>query len=99
MIGRLGGDVFECEYARHPDGCGRTIHCSGCAIRRSVTTTFQTGQALHHVPAQLKQYPQENRQVEMLISTEKVGDTVWLRIEALSPADGPCPAPTDEASR
>ncbi len=91
IVGHLGGDIFECEYARLPRGCGQTIHCSGCAVRRSVMTTFTTGKPCRRVPAQLRPYPKdaEHRQIDLLISTEKVGDTVWLQIDEVS-----APAPS-----
>jgi PAS domain-containing protein len=80
--GRLRGVVFECAYARLPEGCGRTIHCSGCAIRRAVYQTFETGQTLEHLPATLRcgnlDQPDE---IDLLISTEKMGNVVLLRID------------------
>ncbi len=80
--GRRGGDVFECAYARLPEGCGKTVHCSGCAIRRSVTWTFITGESLNQVPAYLnRDMDTQFRQLGMLISTEKVWDMVLLRID------------------
>ena len=36
IIGNPGGNVFECEYAYLPEGCGKTIHCSACTIRKRV---------------------------------------------------------------
>ena len=39
IIGHRGGEVFECAHARLPGGCGRTMHCSGCTVRRTVTDT------------------------------------------------------------
>jgi hypothetical protein len=80
--GYLGGDVFECEYAKLPGGCGETIHCSGCTIRRTVTKTLQTGESQHQVPAYLNQAtPDGTQQVHLLISTEKVENVVLLQID------------------
>ena len=77
----LGGDVFECAYARLPGGCGNTYHCSGCVIRRSVTDTYQTGKPANRIPATLKQNSPENPQeIKYLISTEKFGAYVILKI-------------------
>jgi len=84
--GKPGGDVFECEYAALPEGCGNTIHCSGCAIRRSVEETHATGRSLDRVPATLHQRTSGKRQkIRFLISTEKVGELVLLRIDQIKP--------------
>lgn len=78
----LLGNVFECAHARLPEGCGRTLHCSGCAIRRSVMKTHTTGEPQLRVPATLKRgLPGENLSLSLLITTVKAGDSVMLRIE------------------
>jgi PAS domain-containing protein len=87
---RRGGDVFECAYARLPGGCGRTLHCSGCAIRRSVTETFATGRPKISVPAPLRHESRdgEEERINMYVSTEKVGDLVLLRIDRMEKPAG-----------
>ena len=80
--GYRGGDDMECAYARLPGGCGQTVHCKACTIRNSVMKTFDTGQSLHRVPAYLNRWVgNEKIRIELLISTEKVADTVLLRID------------------
>jgi hypothetical protein len=80
--GFKGGDVFECEYAMLPGGCGKTIHCSGCTIRNTVVDTLQTGTSHIRVPAYLNQYsPDGSRRIRFLISTIKTGGVVFLRID------------------
>jgi hypothetical protein len=100
MIGRKteqieglpGGDVFQCAYARLPGGCGNTVHCSGCAIRRTVMETHATGLAQSRVPATLKQQTAaEPQEVRLLISTDKLGDCVLLRIDRRQDEGGRCP--------
>lgn len=89
VLQRLGGVVFECAYARLPEGCGRTVHCSGCAIRRSVYHTFETGETLTGVPATLRCGGDGREQdVVMRISTELMGSVVLLRLDIV-----PEPAP------
>jgi hypothetical protein len=84
--GRRGGDVFECAYAHLPEGCGRTVHCSGCAIRRAVTETFLTGNSLQSVPARLnRESAAETVELDLLISTEKAWGMVLLRIDYIAP--------------
>jgi PAS domain-containing protein len=80
--GLKGGDVFECTFARLPEGCGRTVHCTGCTIRRTVMHTHDTGQSQRQVPAILNwQNEGEVQQIPFLISTERVGNVVLLRID------------------
>lgn len=81
-FGRRGGDVFECIHAQRPEGCGRTIHCSGCVIRNSVTSTQRTGEPNVLVPATLKKGdPDDPRSVALTITTVKRGDIVLLRLD------------------
>ena len=79
---QLLGDVFECANASLPGGCGRTIHCSGCTIRRAVEDTWATGLSRVRIPATLRSDGGEER-VEMVISTERVADRVLLRVDRL----------------
>ena len=82
--GRKGGNVFECMYADLPEGCGKTVHCSGCAIRRTVTDTWRTGEPHLRVPAYLRQSSGGvTTRLEYLISAEKRGGMVFLRIEEI----------------
>jgi len=80
--GFRGGEVFGCAYARLPGGCGNTVHCSGCTIRRTVMDTFRTGKSHSKVPAILKQQKTtEPQEIHLHISTEKVADVVLLRVD------------------
>jgi PAS domain-containing protein len=80
--GKLGGDALECRYAREPGGCGQTAHCRSCTIRLCVTETLTTGRSLVRVPA----FPdlhntKAERRPAWLVSTERIGPSVLLRIE------------------
>ncbi|MDA8100984.1 MAG: PAS domain-containing protein [Nitrospiraceae bacterium] len=89
MLERLGGNVFECAHARLPEGCGRTIHCSGCAIRRAVTKTFITGEPQCDIPATLTRNDADDRSaVALVITTVKHGDAVLLRVDRIEPQPG-----------
>jgi PAS domain-containing protein len=86
--GQLGGDAFECVYAKLPGGCGKTVHCKACAIRLTVTDTAQTGQSHFRVPA----YPDlhlvtDDKRIQFYISTRKVGDSVFLIIDEMNIID------------
>ena len=78
----LPGDVFECEYARRPGGCGRAVCCSGCAIRKAVLNTFETGEPASGIPATLT-LDGEQPPIALTITTMKVGDVVVLRVIGL----------------
>ncbi|MDH4232405.1 MAG: PAS domain-containing protein [Nitrospirota bacterium] len=83
--GQLGGDAFECQYAKLPGGCGQTVHCKTCTIRLTVTDTLQSGRSHIRVAAypDLHHVTRENR-IRFLISTERVGNAVLLRIDEIS---------------
>lgn len=84
LSGRLCGDVIGCLHSKEPGGCGQTVHCLSCTIRRSVAHTIETGKSCKDIPA----YPDigvmdGDRKVRFLISTEKKGDFVQLRIDRI----------------
>jgi len=80
--GSLPGEAFECAYARLPGGCGKTEHCKGCTIRRSVLKTFMTGDPQEAMTAQMTfMTPEGETEGRLKISTIKKGDLVYLRID------------------
>jgi len=81
IFGLLGGEVMECVYARLPEGCGKTAHCLACSIRNTVMAAMESGEPQMHVPVTLSQ---ENKEIEMVISTEKIGSFVRIIIEDVS---------------
>jgi PAS domain-containing protein len=90
--GSKGGEVFECAYARLPEGCGNTRHCSGCTIRRTVMETHGTGRGLLRVPATLnRNNKQDPEKIKLLISTERIADLVLLRIDEVQAKDAAQP--------
>lgn len=79
---QLFGKVFDCIYSHNSEGCGRKIHCAGCAIRKSVTTTFHTGKPQVSVPATLSvTSPDDISEAVLNVTTVKVGELVLLRID------------------
>ena len=82
-----GGNVMECNYAWLPEGCGRTVHCTGCTIRQTVMSTHEDGISRYRVEAYYDMRS-ENGPVRMktFVSTEKVGDVVLLRIDDMEAA-------------
>ena len=85
----LGGDVFECSYSNKAGGCGNTVHCKACAIRNIVMDTLSTGQGYKNVPAfQSIDTSDGTKILKFHISTEKVGDSILLRIEKVTDNTG-----------
>ena len=78
VFGLLGGEVMECVYARLPEGCGRTAHCLACSIRNTVMATMESGEPQMQVPVKLRR---ESKEIEMVISAEKIGSFVRIIIE------------------
>lgn len=84
IAGLEGGVVFDCMYSALPEGCGKTVHCSGCTIRNTVMDTFQSGKSHLAVEAPLTYGTSgASREISFLISTEKVKDVVLLRIDTV----------------
>ena len=82
MRGRLPGDVISCVYAELTGGCGRTTHCTGCTIRRSFEHTAKTGEPVRDEPAfSYTRTPQGPTWKRFVVSTERVGPLVLVRIE------------------
>jgi len=80
--GYLSGEVFECVHASEPEGCGRTIHCSGCTIRQAVNHTYETGEPRMRVPSTLKVGdPDAPESIRFYISTRRFGTLVYLLME------------------
>jgi ferredoxin len=76
--GLLGGEAMECSYARLPGGCGQTIHCETCTIRKIVMGVMESGESKKHAPVTLRR---DAGEVTMLISAEKIDGMVRLSIE------------------
>ena len=88
ISGRLGGEVFDCEYASLPGGCGHTIHCQSCTVRNTIMKTFETGEPCTRVKACLDLDTIIGPRVaRFLISSEKTGETVTLIIEEINTPD------------
>ena len=81
--GELIGPVVTCVNARLPGGCGRTVHCSGCAIRKAVAYTSATGSP-QVSPATLVVGSHNNpAPVALTVTTIKTDGMVLLRLERL----------------
>lgn len=76
------GKIFECAYARLPEGCGRTMHCNGCTLRAMVQEASNTGQSQLRVPALLNRSSSDpEARPDCYISIRKENKLVLLQIE------------------
>jgi len=85
VVGLLGGEAMECAHSRLPEGCGRTVHCSTCTIRNTVTHTQRTGEATYRVQATLTRSAQS---LPLFISTAMDGPLVRVIIEPRAGGEG-----------
>lgn len=74
--GLLGGEVFECVNSRLPGGCGKTVCCATCTIRRAVTRA-RDGEDQVDVPAWVDR---DGERLEVRISTSEQDGVVRLSI-------------------
>ncbi|MCX5788878.1 MAG: hypothetical protein NTX64_10300 [Elusimicrobia bacterium] len=81
------GEAIGCPNSK-TTGCGRSVHCQSCTIRRSVKKTFETGDACLDVLA----YPDVEigsriKHLKLRISTARMGRYVALQIEKVAESD------------
>ncbi len=79
----LPGDAMECINARLPSGCGQTMHCQTCALRKALEMTITTGTGVEKSPAYQDTYQKDGSVIRHFyyISTEKMEDFILLRID------------------
>lgn len=87
--GELGGEsfgvTFACERSRLPGGCGKTIHCRDCTIRRMVTEVSRTRLTRWRVPAYLQT---ESGRSELCITVRPgEGEAVEVVLEDAPPLE------------
>jgi PAS domain-containing protein len=76
---RPGGEVFECVHSRLAEGCGHTVHCSGCTINQAIRHTAASGQPVRKRPARVTEG--DGTQKVYVISTERKGEVVLLQVD------------------
>jgi PAS domain-containing protein len=78
LFGLLGGEAMECMYSRLPEGCGSTVHCETCTIRKTVMEVLETDEPREWVPAYVDR---GDRRLWLTISAYKRDGIVCLVIE------------------
>jgi PAS domain-containing protein len=78
------GVAIACYNAEQPGGCGHTVRCPGCELRRNLVNTHVDGQPRY------SRYTQHQiaggdvlKTVQFRFSTQKVGEVVMLSIEEM----------------
>ena len=74
------GNVVECEHSRLPEGCGKTVHCSGCVLRKTVERTYASGDPAFMVPATIST---ESEDVLLYISTLKADGRIFVKLDKI----------------
>lgn len=80
--GFLGGEALECAYAQLAEGCGNTVHCSACTIRRLVE---RTRKEKCDFKKQRVYLTTEESELEMIVSTSYRNGMVCLTIFEVLP--------------
>ncbi len=80
MRGLLGGEAFACVHSLLPEGCGKTIHCRECTVRRAVESVVKTGKPLERIPSYLDT---KDGRVNLRISVRAKDGLVRVVVEEL----------------
>lgn len=83
LPGLRAGEAFACVHSRLPEGCGRTVHCRECTIRRGITQVHETGKPLREVPAWLES---ESGRMELTLSITAEQGLVKVVVETMRAA-------------
>jgi len=85
--GKLNGEIIECQYSRLPEKCGRTLHCSGCALRMTITDTLKTGTPHKNVKSfhVIMNPNNTTTKLDLFFSTEKIENYILVTIEKIVP--------------
>ncbi len=78
--GLLGGDAMECIYARLPEGCGNTAHCSACTIRKLIQKTLEQKQGQRH---QIE-LAREHETIHFIAETHYINEIISIQLIRLN---------------
>ena len=84
MRGLMAGEFLECHNSIMSEGCGKSIHCSACVIRKSIEGTIKTGEPVKEEPAYFNTVEHGVPVVRRIqVSTEKEGNMVRLQVQGI----------------
>ena len=79
VLGVRIGQVLGCMYSPLLGGCGETVTCILCSLRRSVEQTVKTGEGLRGVAVS---YPhKKDMRRSFTLTTQRTGDAVLVLLE------------------
>lgn len=84
MRGLMGGEALACVHSLLPEGCGKTVHCRECTIRRAVQKVAKSGHPMNRVPAYLQ--TKEGR-VNLRISVKAKDGLVRVIVDEVKPGE------------
>ncbi len=84
MRGLLGGEAFACVHSLLPEGCGKTIHCRECTVRRAVESVARTGKPLERIPSYLDT---KDGRVALRISVKAKDGLVRVVVDEMKPGE------------
>ncbi len=84
LRGLLEGEAFACVHSLLPEGCGKTVHCRECTVRRAVEQVAKTGEPLEKIPAYLDT---KDGRVSLRISVKARDGLVRVVVEELKPPE------------
>ncbi len=84
LRGLMGGEAFACVHSLLPEGCGKTVHCRECTVRRAVEQVTRTGKPVEKVPAYLET---KDGRVSLRISVKARDGLVRVTVEELKPPE------------
>ena len=82
FLGRLPGEVIDCIGACTPGGCGHSVICPACELRRTVEATARDGIPRRGLLSQHR-VPRGNveSQLQFRFSTASVGEKVVVNLD------------------
>jgi PAS domain-containing protein len=84
LRGLLGGEALACVHSLLPEGCGKTVHCRECTIRRAVQQVAKSGAPLEKVPAYLDT---KDGRVSLRLSVKARDGLVRVLVEEMKPPE------------
>jgi PAS domain-containing protein len=84
LRGLLGGEAFACVHSLLPEGCGKSVHCRECTVRRAVESVTRTGKQLEKIPAYLDT---KDGRVNLRISVKAKDGLVRVVVEEMKAAE------------
>lgn len=77
------GEIIGCIHSHLSNGCGTTVHCEGCVIKRLILKTHETGLGYTERACKDQEFYNGVKHATLQITTEKVGSRILLKIDPI----------------